>query len=345
VAAGTTDADSGGPPSGGRLRALLDLSRRLSASLELDDVLAQFVEQAARLVRADVAAILLWDREANALRTMSRYGVADDPDRPLEPFDLTDMTAVRRVLETQEPVVLRAADAERYPVESRMLAEFGAATALVVPLVTRSETLGVATVIHRSERDWSDDDIDFCQALAAVAATAVQNATLFEQMRKLALRDPLTRLHNRRSFQDQLAGALARGGRTGTRVALAVLDLDGLKAINDRGGHAAGDAAIVAAAGALGASVRVGDVTCRLGGDEFAAVLPGADADAAIAVCERAQRRLDEASPGCTFSAGVAVAEPYALSPDDLFRFADLAAYEAKKAGGGRVERWAPSSD
>jgi GAF domain-containing protein len=72
VAAGTTDADSGGPPSGGRLRALLDLSRRLSASLELDDVLAQFVEQAARLVRADVAAILLWDREANALRTMSR---------------------------------------------------------------------------------------------------------------------------------------------------------------------------------------------------------------------------------------------------------------------------------
>jgi diguanylate cyclase (GGDEF)-like protein len=276
---------------------------------------------------------------------MSRYGVADDPDRPLEPFDLTDMTAVRRVLETQEPVVLRAADAERYPVESRMLAEFGAATALVVPLVTRSETLGVATVIHRSERDWSDDDIDFCQALAAVAATAVQNATLFEQMRKLALRDPLTRLHNRRSFQDQLAGALARGGRTGTRVALAVLDLDGLKAINDRGGHAAGDAAIVAAAGALGASVRVGDVTCRLGGDEFAAVLPGADADAAIAVCERAQRRLDEASPGCTFSAGVAVAEPYALSPDDLFRFADLAAYEAKKAGGGRVERWAPSSD
>ena len=146
--------------------------------------------------------------------------------------------------------------------------------------------------------------------------------------------DQLTDLHNRRSFDDRLNEAVARGERDGTPVGLLVLDVDGLKRINDAGGHVAGDAALRMAADALLGSIREGDIACRLGGDEFAVILPGADAEAALAVAQRAQAALSAASGNrIGFSGGVAIALA-GSAPHELYRNADRAAYLAKQGGG-----------
>ncbi|MDX6549579.1 MAG: hypothetical protein QOJ31_263, partial [Gaiellales bacterium] len=137
--------------------------------------------------------------------------------------------------------------------------------------------------------------------------------------------------HNRRSFDDRLLEACGRAGRNGQPLALLVLDVDGLKRINDAGGHLAGDAALRLAASALRRSVREGDVACRLGGDEFAVILPGADAQAALEVARRAQAAAGDGA--VTFSGGVAVTVT-SMAPQELYRSADTAAYRAKQAGG-----------
>src|SRR5204862_133782 len=149
-------------------------------------------------------------------------------------------------------------------------------------------------------------DGEFGQAVCDVVATAMHNALLYEQAREMARRDQLTGLANRRAFDELLDEQVARACRSGQPVGLLVIDLDGLKKINDGGGHTAGDAALCAAADALRASVRAGDLPCRLGGDEFAVVLAGADAAGALVVAERAQQALADASGGVANTAATA---------------------------------------
>jgi diguanylate cyclase (GGDEF)-like protein len=155
-------------------------------------------------------------------------------------------------------------------------------------------------------------------------------------MKELAARDKLTGLYNRRLFEEQFDAAVARSHRNGEQLSLLVVDLDGLKRINDLGGHPSGDEALRALAESLVESSRAGDVACRLGGDEFAVILPGADTDAAIKVAERAQEALNQRGP-YSFSGGVARAAINLGSSYDLYRSADIAAYRAKAAGGART--------
>ena len=106
--------------------------------------------------------------------------------------------------------------------------------------------------------------------------------TRLARAERLADHDVLTPLLNRRGFMRELNRALASCRRYQTGAALIYLDLDGFKAVNDRLGHAAGDAALVAVARTLEAAIRETDAAARLGGDEFAVVLTHADADAGV---------------------------------------------------------------
>ena len=148
---------------------------------------------------------------------------------------------------------------------------------LMLPLISGGETIGMMEVVDEIDREFDAADVDFCQALCNVVAPAVQNAMLYKEMKELAARDKLTGLYNRRLFEEQFDAAVARSQRNGEQLSLLVVDLDGLKRINDLGGHPSGDEALRALAESLVESSRAGDVACRLGGDEFAVILPGAD--------------------------------------------------------------------
>jgi diguanylate cyclase (GGDEF)-like protein len=121
-------------------------------------------------------------------------------------------------------------------------------------------------------------------------------------------------------------------------MAVAVVDLDGFKAINDRHGHDVGDQVLVAAANALARSLRAEDVLGRLGGEEFLVLLPDTDDEAAAQASERLRAAVEhmEAAVPVTASVGFSVLGADEVA-DDLVRRADVALYAAKREGRNRV--------
>ncbi len=164
--------------------------------------------------------------------------------------------------------------------------------------------------------------------------------TLSRRHRQLVGRatlDPLTELGNHRSFVDELRRAVTTAARRREPLAVAIIDVDDFKFLNDSRGHRAGDATLVALAGVLSRG-RAGDRAFRIGGDEFALLLPGSDGAAARAVLERMLAQAGGGAHPTAFTAGVAAAVP---APDDepavLHEQADAALYEGKRAGGATI--------
>ncbi|MCL4757871.1 MAG: diguanylate cyclase [Rhodocyclaceae bacterium] len=163
------------------------------------------------------------------------------------------------------------------------------------------------------------------------------------ELQRLAHHDSLTGLPNRRLFADRLERAMAAVQRRGGQIALAYLDLDGFKAINDQCGHDAGDAVLKAVAARLQAVMREGDTLARMGGDEFVALLTDLSEDPQIEpLIERLLAAASEPVPLATCGLQVTASIGVALHPRDahdaeaLIRRADQAMYEAKLAGRNR---------
>ena len=168
-------------------------------------------------------------------------------------------------------------------------------------------------------------------------------------LRRVSLTDPLTGLPNRRHSDRRLLDELARVDRYKNPLTLMLIDLDGLKAVNDlsghEAGHEAGDNAIRAVARTLQRTCRSTDLAARIGGDEFVVLAPNITELEARSLAERIRKALTtEASwvatalPPLTLSIGVAdTRSVHELRPDRLYSAADRALYEAKQGGKNRV--------
>ena len=221
------------------------------------------------------------------------------PARPRAP------TGGRRVPPPVEP------PAQRLPRPDGQLHE-------ATPRPPRSTAMRLAAEVERLERE--------------LAAARTQMAALEAR----ADVDPLTDILNRRGFQRELKRSLAYVKRYGPSAALLYLDLDGFKAINDRHGHAAGDAVLKAVAMVINRHVRASDLVARLGGDEFAVLLWNigeADARKKALTIEAAVARTTATHAGTTLSLGASAGAAFLLpldNPADVLERADRAMYERK---------------
>ncbi len=164
-----------------------------------------------------------------------------------------------------------------------------------------------------------------------------------EESSEAAFTDPLTGALNRRGFDRAYAREMARSRRNGSGLALAMIDFDDFKQLNDHYGHLAGDKALVHFVRVLQESMRPSDVLCRFGGEEFVLMMPGTVAEDACKAIRRFQDEFSSRSIPCvdmgcstTFSAGV-IEHDYFESLDEAIQRADAAAYAAKRAGKNRV--------
>ena len=171
-----------------------------------------------------------------------------------------------------------------------------------------------------------------------------EQRTMREHLAHAAIHDPLTGLPNRVLFMDRLTVALERAARLDRQVAVAFLDLDRFKLVNDGLGHSVGDELLKAVAIRLGGALRAGDTVARFGGDEFTVLCEGlADDDEAMVVAERVLEQLQQpfelagAPVYVSASVGVVIADAEA-TPSSMLRDADSAMYLAKEAGRNRVE-------
>jgi diguanylate cyclase (GGDEF)-like protein len=171
-----------------------------------------------------------------------------------------------------------------------------------------------------------------------LGGTLLDNSRLFVQVQQLAISDPLTGLANYRHLIDVLEAEIERSGRTGREFSVLLLDLDGLKSVNDRFGHLVGSRALRRLAEVLRVHSRAVDTPARYGGDEFALVMPETGAHAARFVADRIRERLAKQAeqPNITVSVGVAVYPSSGKTAERLLMAADEALYtmkqEARKA-------------
>jgi len=225
---------------------------------------------------------------------------------------------------------------------------FERVVAAACPLILPMSLLIVSTALF-----WSRPLLALAGCIAAtlgfgVRAVLVQIEGLGERDRLTALSqiDALTGLANRRQFDEALRRELARANRSGTGLALLMIDIDHFKLLNDTLGHRTGDDRLASVAAALrGCAMRATDVVARYGGEEFVAILPAAGADEALTVAEAMRARvegLDLASPAplgrVTVSIGAALLNNTdAETGTRLIERADTALYASKHAGRNRV--------
>ncbi len=182
--------------------------------------------------------------------------------------------------------------------------------------------------------------------LAAIVRDVSRQKALEAELTRLAEQDMLTGIDNRRTFAAAVEREIARAGRYGRPLALAMIDIDRFKRVNDSFGHAAGDAVIRHVVQTVAFGLRRHDLFGRWGGEEFAVALPEADPDCAGAIAERIRRSIEDSplrSPTgggwpipVTVSIGIAVLAP-GETLDAFADRADRAMYEAKRAGRNRV--------
>jgi diguanylate cyclase (GGDEF)-like protein/PAS domain S-box-containing protein len=190
-------------------------------------------------------------------------------------------------------------------------------------------------------RPLTHEELGIVRAVAGTLASALARRREEERMRHDAMHDPLTGLPNRALLLDRLRHALARTEREGGDTGVLFVDLDAFKAVNDRHGHAAGDAVLVGVADRLRGAVRPADTVTRLGGDEFVVLCDRVDRPGLLALASRLERAVRRplqvagAEGPVTASIGMALGRGDA---DALLAAADAAVYRAKAAGGGRVE-------
>jgi diguanylate cyclase (GGDEF)-like protein len=164
-----------------------------------------------------------------------------------------------------------------------------------------------------------------------------------DQLATLSRTDPLTGLLNARGLFERVNSELVRLRRRRAPLAMFVIDLDGLKTINDRHGHRAGDDALRSLAAVIRSQLRTTDVGARWGGDEFAILASNTSASAALAVAERIRALILQQSAASPLSASIGVAtidpssERVPTDCDRLMRAADGAMYEAKQRGRNNV--------
>jgi diguanylate cyclase (GGDEF)-like protein len=267
--------------------------------------------------------------------------------RAVQGWPAEDLVPGRAIAIDDAPAAVRPLVSGAFRAARAQADEDGEPGALAVPVRGREETYGILSAEDLHPRRFSREDVDFVLGLAGILGAAIERHAAEAALRHQSMHDPLTGAPNRALFFDRLSHAVARARRTGTRLGVLYLDLDGFKAVNDSFGHRAGDALLVALAPRLREAVRSSDTVARLGGDEFAVLCE--DVAGAVEAQEVAARLLATINRPVPWgrtelrvsaSVGLSVSEPGRVDPEGLLRDADAALYRAKGRGRGRFEVW-----
>lgn len=217
--------------------------------------------------------------------------------------------------------------------------------ALVQKLRSGDDVLGIAGAITSEKEPFTPEDRESAQLFIREASALLELSMMNLENKKLAIRDGLTGLFNRRFFDETYHKEFKRAERASEPLSLLMVDIDHFKKINDAHGHPMGDVVLMEISRRLSAHLRETDILCRYGGEEFAAILPNCKMQEASEVAERVRCAVQESAvqlmPGkevpVTISIGIAAFPETTQSEKLLLESSDKALYEAKKTGRNRL--------
>jgi diguanylate cyclase (GGDEF)-like protein len=309
---------------------------------DLDDTLADLLGLAAERLGATAGAAYIVDPDHDELQLAMTMGVTDEA--------AAAATSIAPLSESHDP--LADVNGSRHPLEvddaSHVEILRGSATALLLPLVVRREgieiSLGVMALGFAGPLP-SHETLTAAEPVSDLAAVAIERALALslgseraEWFDRLAHTDPLTGLANRRTLDRMLELEVARAGRQGFPLSIALVEIDDFEGIQKIGGNAAADNALRRVAQVMAESVRLMDTVARFGNEQFILVAPGPDG---LIVAERLVRGVAglAAIEGrrVSVSAGIAGFPLEGRTPEELLAVAEKALEQARAAGGARV--------
>jgi diguanylate cyclase (GGDEF)-like protein len=250
-----------------------------------------------------------------------------------------------RVHQTQQPYHIADLAAHPEHAGDPLVVGLGLRTYSGIPVVAGDEARWVLAFLRRRSESPPDAvDIAYMELIADWLGNALHQSAQKDLLQRIALTDPLTGLPNRRAAEERLQKERARAPRDGHGFALALVDLDHFKMVNDRYGHAVGDEVLKAVARRFETGLREGDWVARWGGEEFLFVLHGCTAEEAAGIMERLACQA-RATPALTsvgaiplsFSAGVAAFDANDSDTLPMLEGIDHALYQAKAEGRDRI--------
>lgn len=222
----------------------------------------------------------------------------------------------------------------------KLIKTTGWASYIVIPLYTNKRYFA-SLVVFSSREEATESELNFLELFSKQIELAVTIADLFQTVKEQAITDSLTGLNNRRYFEEFMQKEVLRAQRQHQKFTIIGLDLDHLKQINDKYGHALGDVAIKTVADALKTNARSIDVVARMGGEEFNILLPGVDSDGGMIAAERIRKAIESKQVDTighvTASIGVSTYLEHSDNIGELLELTDQAMYLSKQNGRNRV--------
>lgn len=220
-----------------------------------------------------------------------------------------------------------------------------------LPMQAQGETIGQVYfgALAEEARHVGKHEMGTMRRITEQISLAIANLNLQQALKEQSIKDPLTKLYNRRYLDEMLARECSRAQRNNKALSVLIMDIDHFKKVNDTYGHDAGDAVLVAFAKLIQQNIRKEDIACRLGGEEFVLVLPDATMEQAVVraekICEATRAmsiKFQREVLNITVSIGVCDYPECAQMPEELIQNADSALYRAKNGGRNRVIPYDP---
>ena len=324
------------------LKGLLSASEKLSGSARLVELLRHMVDYAREVGRFDTCSVCLMSDSNEEFSVVVAEGYRKEILG--KTFPLEAPTWAGWVLRArEEPLAIRMERRSGMPILDPRERPTKGAGFLAMPLRAHKRVCGALFLTRESEA-FTARELRLLRIYCNQAAVAIENAIVYERVENLAATDGLTGLFNRRYLDGALERELARADRSGSSLALLLIDIDHFKSFNDTYGHAMGDLVLKKVATTLQRCLRQADVLARFGGEEFVVLLPQVGERGAVESAERIRAALERSGihPGgrrkqLTVSIGLAMLRDHADSSESLLHAADEALYRAKDAGRNRV--------
>ncbi|GAB4485189.1 MAG: hypothetical protein OHK0031_09290 [Anaerolineales bacterium] len=366
-----------------QLALFYEISKELSSNLELEQVLRNLLGKCRQLLPLDVFYVAIYDAETQIIHHplfFDKNTLKNVPARDLHaaPGLSGEIVFSRKTVylpDTQQPEVARQYQIIHSGGESSR-------SYVGVPMLAHGQVIGVISMQSYQPNRYTPEHIQMLEAIASQAAIAIENSQLYEktraeaqerrlaqenlqetnqalqsqihsieaikdELRKQAIRDPLTGLYNRRYLDEIFDKKLQHARRKGAPLSVVMFDIDHFKQFNDAYGHPVGDRLLRKLGELLRGHIRHSDIACRYGGEEFLLLLPDTPLEAATRRAEEIRRdfaemtlTVDGKTVSASISLGLVTFPEHAQTPEGLIIQADQAMYSAKQAGRNCVFVW-----